>query len=100
MSLILVGDIGGTNIRYRLIQSTESSDHLIKSQIFPADPYKSNIILSIQEILSGESIPEIAVLGFPGIISSNRVIASYQYCSGFEASMITEQIGIQNYALP
>ena len=51
MSLVLTGDLGGTNIRYKLTEITPQSDTVLKSYVYPTSAYRGNIIGSIKEFL-------------------------------------------------
>ena len=101
MSLILVGDLGATNIRLQLIQSLENLDTVIKSQVSQATEYcRSDTISHIKSFLEGHPTPDIAVLGISGIVKNNKLIASFAYSAVLDDASISQHTGIpQAYIL-
>jgi glucokinase len=92
MSLVLVGDIGGTNLRYKLIYVTRNEEQIVKYSVFPAVEYQSNLIGSLKEFLSDCETPAMAVIGISGLVVNNCVIASLHYGAGFSASLLTSEL--------
>ena len=94
MSLVLTGDLGGTNIRYKLTEITPQSDTVLKSYVYPTSAYRGNIIGSIKEFLIDQPLPKMAVLGISGIVNKNKVTASLAFGSGLDNHKITAETGI------
>lgn len=105
--IILVGDIGGTNLRYALYKSSQEGDLLIKTQNFLSKFYKhkgsvelnteseqKNIITSIFEFLIDQPTPDLAVLCAPGIVKNNRVVTSCAFGNYLSNTLIKEALGI------
>ena len=94
MTLILAGDLGGTNIRYKLIQTNNSSETVLKSLVYSTLNYRDNLITSIKDFLSDQQLPQIAVLGISGIIKNNKIKASLAFGPGLDDIRISEETGI------
>jgi glucokinase len=94
MTLVFLGDIGGTNIRYQLVQITETSSIIIKSEEYLAAKYKKSLIPSMQMFLQGEETPLIGVVGITGVVKNHKLIISYSYEMGLDNAEISEATGI------
>ena len=94
MSLILTGDLGGTSMRYKLIETSDESDRIIKTLEYRTLDYSANVIASIKDFLIDQPLPELAVLGISGIVSNNKVAASCAYGPGLDNNIITAETGI------
>ena len=104
---IMVGDLGGTNLRYSLYRSTPSSDTEIKSESFNSrdfrhnesieDPNSSsqNLITSMQMFLRNLPTPEIIVLAIAGVVRDNNLVASCAFGTWLTHSEISEKLGIK-----
>lgn len=99
MATVLAGDIGGTYIRYQLYHCTPNEDILIKSETILSQNYKSNVFLSLQEFLQDQPVPEVAVLGFCGMIKNNKIVACVQYGTSFDPDAAAEALGIRKIYL-
>jgi len=67
MSIILIGDVGGTNSRLRLLKLHFDRTEVIKAETFPSQNY-SSIIEIVQAFLVDQPIPRVAVLGIAGAV--------------------------------
>ena len=76
---VLIGDIGGTNIRLRLLQMTKDigiKPIIIKNELKSTFKFKSLEFL-IKDFLSGLNMnqkPQFAVLGIPGPVEDNQLL--------------------------
>lgn len=76
MSLILAGDIGGTNARLALFDARNGAFSLISSTIFPSRQY-SGLDQIVKEFVSKSAVhPEQACFGIAGPVTNGRVEAS------------------------
>jgi len=76
---VLIGDIGGTNIRLRLLrmsQEIEIEPIIIKSEYKSTFEFESleSLLREFIAQLDGKHKPEIAVLGIPGPVEDNQLI--------------------------
>ena len=94
MSHILIGDIGGTNIRYQLCYIADNTNNVLKVYNYPASEYKTNLIGSMIDFLQDQPLPDLAVFGITGNVRKNKIIVSYQYGSGLDNIAISKATGI------
>ncbi|OMJ92898.1 hypothetical protein SteCoe_4233 [Stentor coeruleus] len=99
MSIILIGDISTTHIRYSLFHITEIEDSLIKSENYPSDDFNLDILLTIQVFLQDQPRPIIAVFSICGIIINNKILANDRYGTGFDPDVAAEVLGISKIYL-
>lgn len=76
---VLIGDIGGTNIRLRLVQMTKDINIppiIVKSELKSTFKFKSLEFL-LRDFISGlneNQKPQIAVIGIPGPVEDNQLL--------------------------
>lgn len=71
MTSVIVGDVGGTNCRFSLIELREGHRE-IKSEIFSSRLY-SDFRCLLRQFLEGEANPVIAVIGVEGYVYNNTI---------------------------
>jgi glucokinase len=67
MAIVLIGDVGGTNSRFRLERLSSFSSEELKAQTYPSQNY-STMIDILKEFLTGVPTPSVAVIGIAGSI--------------------------------
>ena len=76
---VLIGDIGGTNIRLRLVEMTKDINIqpiIVKSEYKSTFKFKSLEFL-LRDFISGmkdEQKPQFAILGIPGPVEDNQLL--------------------------
>ena len=104
---ILVGDVGGTNLRYALYRSREEGDVLVKAESFLSEDFRKkgvvevggedgekNVVCSIREFLVGQPKPDLVVLCVSGVVKGNRVVASCAFGDYLTDTLISETLNI------
>jgi len=76
MSLILAGDIGGTNARLALFEARNSGFHLLSSTIFPSRQYSGLDQIVKEFVTRSGAHPSLACFGIAGPVTNGRVEAS------------------------
>ena len=101
--VVLLGDIGGTNSRLRLVYMTKDSiTETIDEKDYPTYKYKG-LKEILKEYLSPfknkETFPKLAVLGIPGAVINNRVLGSYALpdLNGKTGSEMGKELGIEYF---
>ena len=78
---VLLGDIGGTNSRLRLVYMTkETITETIDEKDYPTYKYKGLkeiLIEYLSQFKNKETYPKLSVLGIPGAVINNRVLGSF-----------------------
>jgi glucokinase len=109
--VIMVGDLGGTNLRYSLYRSSSEADFEIKSQVYNSDEFRcnysltepssteKNLITSMKAFLEGEPTPDILVLAIAGIVRDNNLVASCAFGSWLTHKELSEQLSIPRVIL-
>lgn len=100
----LLGDIGGTNVRLKLVNLTESSNPEVEelsSNIYSTTPQTifDTIKSFISECFDKFSLkPNTAIFGVPGVIIGGTVIVSTQIptFNGVSGKKLAEILGIEN----
>jgi glucokinase len=76
MSLILAGDIGGTNARLALFETRNGGFHLVSSTIFPSRQYTGLDQIVKEFVTQSGAHPSLACFGIAGPVTNGRVEAS------------------------
>ena len=101
--VVLLGDIGGTNSRLRLVYMTKDSIiETIDEKDYPTYKYKG-LKEILKEYLSPfknkETFPKLSVLGIPGAVINNRVLGSYALpdLNGKTGTEMGKELGIEYF---
>ncbi|MBO0910308.1 MAG: glucokinase [Acidobacteria bacterium] len=76
MSLILAGDIGGTNARLALFETRNGGFHLVSSTVFPSRQYSGLDQIVKEFVTQSGAHPSLACFGIAGPVTNGRVEAS------------------------
>jgi glucokinase len=76
MSLILAGDIGGTNARLALFETQNGGFHLLSSTVFPSRQYSGLDQIVKEFVAQSGAHPSLACFGIAGPVTNGRVEAS------------------------
>jgi len=76
MSLILAGDIGGTNARLALFETQNNGLHLVSLTVFPSRQYSGLDQIVKQFVTQSGVHPSLACFGIAGPVTNGRVEAS------------------------
>lgn len=99
MTTVIVGDIGGTNSRLRLVSLSKDSRTELKSFDYPSNKYQ-NFICILQEFLQGESV-QLGVFGIAGpIVEDTAHFVNQKWSPGsLSASEIENCLNIEKVLL-
>lgn len=94
MTTVIVGDIGGTNSRLRLVSLLNDSITVLKSFDYPSNKYE-NFICILQEFLQGASV-QLGVFGIAGpVVGNTAQFVNQKWTPGsLSASEIEVGLGI------
>ena len=101
---VLVGDIGGTNIRLRLIKMTKEINH--EPEIIKFEHKSTSLYNSFEELLRSfiseiniDDRPQIAVLGIPGPVDNNQLLTlpNIPHWKLENGDRLGEKLGIQKF---